>query len=319
MPDQDPDKIAQLFEAYVQKVAPKTVEVKVTRMHGGKPWMTEFDNPFVQAAGRAIEKGFGQEPVFTREGGSIPVVSTFQEMLGPAVGAVRRRSAGRERARAEREARPRQFPQRHHRVGLSLRRDWQGLIGDAPPVSASGVAALLAAAACARLRLIRRSGRRSRPTTDHRKLSELTSDRNGNGVIDTWTDMDGARPLRSRIDQNENGALDRWEYYDDQGTLAEGRLLAARQRRSLTRGRAGARTARSRASKSRRPATSRRSTAGKFYPGRCCARRAGPQRGREASTNGKPTDGALKTAEFDEDRDGTPRPPPDLQRRRRWS
>jgi acetylornithine deacetylase/succinyl-diaminopimelate desuccinylase-like protein len=80
--NQDPDKIAQLFEAYVQDLAPKTVEVKVTRMHGGKPWMTSYDNPFVQAAGRAIERGFGRKPVFTREGGSIPVVSTFQEELG---------------------------------------------------------------------------------------------------------------------------------------------------------------------------------------------------------------------------------------------
>ena len=82
VPNQDPDKIAKLFEAHVQDIAPKTVEVKVTRMHGGKPWMTSYDNPFVQAAGRAIEKGFGQKPVFTREGGSIPVVSTFQEELG---------------------------------------------------------------------------------------------------------------------------------------------------------------------------------------------------------------------------------------------
>jgi len=80
--NQDPDTIARLFEAYVRKVSPKTVELKVTRMHGGKPWMTSYDNPFVQAAGRAIEKGFGQKPVFTREGGSIPVVSTFQEELG---------------------------------------------------------------------------------------------------------------------------------------------------------------------------------------------------------------------------------------------
>ena len=71
-----------LFEDYVRKIAPKTVELKVTRMHGGKPWMTSFDNPFVQAAGRAIESGFGKTPVFTREGGSIPVVSTFQEELG---------------------------------------------------------------------------------------------------------------------------------------------------------------------------------------------------------------------------------------------
>ena len=82
VPDQDPDRIAELFESYVKKVAPKSVEVKVTRMHGGKPWMTEFDNPFVQAAGRAIEKGFGKAPVFNREGGSIPVVATFQEILG---------------------------------------------------------------------------------------------------------------------------------------------------------------------------------------------------------------------------------------------
>jgi len=82
VPNQDPQKIGDLFEAYVRKVTPKTVELTVKRMHGGKPWMTAFDNPFVQAAGRAIEAGFGQRPVFNREGGSIPVVSTFQEELG---------------------------------------------------------------------------------------------------------------------------------------------------------------------------------------------------------------------------------------------
>jgi acetylornithine deacetylase/succinyl-diaminopimelate desuccinylase-like protein len=82
VPNQQPDRIAQLFEDYVRKIAPKTVELKITRMHGGKPWMTSYDNPYVQAAARAIEKGFGQKPVLTREGGSIPVVSTFQEELG---------------------------------------------------------------------------------------------------------------------------------------------------------------------------------------------------------------------------------------------
>jgi acetylornithine deacetylase/succinyl-diaminopimelate desuccinylase-like protein len=82
VPDQDPQKIGQLFEDYIRKICPKTVELKITRMHGGKPWMTEFDNKFVRAAGRAIELGFGQTPVFTREGGSIPVVATFQEELG---------------------------------------------------------------------------------------------------------------------------------------------------------------------------------------------------------------------------------------------
>jgi acetylornithine deacetylase/succinyl-diaminopimelate desuccinylase-like protein len=86
VPDQDPDVIADRFEAYLRKVTPKTVELTITRMHGGKPWITAYDNAYVRAAGRAIEQGFGQTPVFCREGGSIPVVSTFQQELGlPAV------------------------------------------------------------------------------------------------------------------------------------------------------------------------------------------------------------------------------------------
>jgi acetylornithine deacetylase/succinyl-diaminopimelate desuccinylase-like protein len=86
VPDQDPDRIGDLFDAYLRKVVPKTVELTLTRMHGGKPWITGYDNVFVQAAGRAIEQGFGKAPVFCREGGSIPVVSTFKDELGvPAV------------------------------------------------------------------------------------------------------------------------------------------------------------------------------------------------------------------------------------------
>ena len=82
VPDQDPEKIAEAFEKYVLKVAPKSVEVKVTRMHGGAPWKASLDNPYVRAAARAIETGFGATPVFTREGGSIPVVASFQRILG---------------------------------------------------------------------------------------------------------------------------------------------------------------------------------------------------------------------------------------------
>src|SRR4051795_13607454 len=48
VPNQDPDTIAALFEDYIVKQAPKTVEIKVTRMHGGKPWMASFDNRFIQ-------------------------------------------------------------------------------------------------------------------------------------------------------------------------------------------------------------------------------------------------------------------------------
>ena len=51
VPNQDPDKIAKLFEAYVEKVTPATVELKLTRLHGGKPWMADFDSPYIRAAG----------------------------------------------------------------------------------------------------------------------------------------------------------------------------------------------------------------------------------------------------------------------------
>jgi hypothetical protein len=53
------------------------------------------------------------------------------------------------------------------------------------------------------------------------KLTQLTYDRNHNGVVDTWTDMDGTTPLRSRIDLDEDGKIDRWEYYDRSGALTK--------------------------------------------------------------------------------------------------
>ena len=53
------------------------------------------------------------------------------------------------------------------------------------------------------------------------KLTELTYDRNKNGKIDTWTEMDGTRPVRSRSDLDEDGKIDRWEYYDEKGNLTK--------------------------------------------------------------------------------------------------
>ena len=61
VPDQHPDRIALLFETHIRKIAPKTVELKVTRMHSGKPWVTNFNNRFVQAAERAIYQSFGRK------------------------------------------------------------------------------------------------------------------------------------------------------------------------------------------------------------------------------------------------------------------
>lgn len=63
----------------------------------------------------------------------------------------------------------------------------------------------------------------TRPTYDKTtgKLTQLTSDANKNGRIDTWTDMDGARPIQSRVDLDEDGTIDRWEYYDGKGALVK--------------------------------------------------------------------------------------------------
>ena len=63
----------------------------------------------------------------------------------------------------------------------------------------------------------------TKATYDERtgRLKELTSDANGNGRIDTWTEMDGNRALRSRMDRNEDGRMDRWEYYDGGGQLVK--------------------------------------------------------------------------------------------------
>jgi len=82
VPNQDPDKVAKLFENYIYKIAPKSVKVKVTSLHGGKPSVTAIDTPAIKAAVTSLKKAFGVEPVFFKEGGSIPIVSSFKETLG---------------------------------------------------------------------------------------------------------------------------------------------------------------------------------------------------------------------------------------------
>ncbi len=82
VPNQDYHRVEELFEKYVQQLAPPTVKLKVTGMHGGKPWVAALDHPALRAAAKAVERGFGKRPVFQREGGSIPIVSTFSELLG---------------------------------------------------------------------------------------------------------------------------------------------------------------------------------------------------------------------------------------------
>jgi acetylornithine deacetylase/succinyl-diaminopimelate desuccinylase-like protein len=82
VPDQKSQKVAKLFQQHLQKIAPKTVQVKVRALHGGEPALTPIDSPGVQAAAAALEKGFGKTPLYQREGGSIPIVVQFKKILG---------------------------------------------------------------------------------------------------------------------------------------------------------------------------------------------------------------------------------------------
>ena len=81
VPNQDPDKVAAAFEKYVKEIAPAGVEVEVVNHHGAKPVLVPRKSDMMQAGMKALEAGFGARPVFIREGGSIPIVGTFQEYL----------------------------------------------------------------------------------------------------------------------------------------------------------------------------------------------------------------------------------------------
>ncbi len=81
VPDQDPDDIIEKLRAHVDKHKPKGVDVTITDFDKGKPFITPFDHPFIQAASRSYEKVYETETAYTRGGGSIPIVSTFDEIL----------------------------------------------------------------------------------------------------------------------------------------------------------------------------------------------------------------------------------------------
>lgn len=81
VPDQEPKKIAEMFTAYVQAIAPQGVTVEVTELHGADPVVVEAEGPVVDAAMDAMEEVWGARPVRVREGGSIPIVSTFAAVL----------------------------------------------------------------------------------------------------------------------------------------------------------------------------------------------------------------------------------------------
>ena len=82
VPNQDPQRIADLVRDAVLAAAPVGVTVTATAVGGGRPVVTSIDHPAVQAASRAMEGVFGITPALTREGGSIPPVESFARVMG---------------------------------------------------------------------------------------------------------------------------------------------------------------------------------------------------------------------------------------------
>jgi acetylornithine deacetylase/succinyl-diaminopimelate desuccinylase-like protein len=82
VPDQNPKKIAKLFADHVKSLAPDSVTVEVTDHHGGYPVVVDLDFYGVKAAAKAFEKVYNKEVLFSREGGSIPIVADFKKVLG---------------------------------------------------------------------------------------------------------------------------------------------------------------------------------------------------------------------------------------------
>lgn len=82
VPNQDYNKVALLFKDYFESLAPKSVKVKVNIHHGGQAYMAPIATPAYLAASLAIEDVYGKKPIPFRSGGSIPIVSTFEQILG---------------------------------------------------------------------------------------------------------------------------------------------------------------------------------------------------------------------------------------------
>lgn len=82
VPNQDYQKIEKMFISYFESIAPKSVKVKVSPLHGGQGYVCPIDLPAYQAAEKAYLDIYGKRPVPFRSGGSIPIISTFEQVLG---------------------------------------------------------------------------------------------------------------------------------------------------------------------------------------------------------------------------------------------
>ena len=82
VPNQEPDKITELFAKHFEAIAPAGVKVVVNPHHGGEPVVTPIDSIAYKSAAKAYEKTFGKTPIPVRSGGSIPIIALFEKELG---------------------------------------------------------------------------------------------------------------------------------------------------------------------------------------------------------------------------------------------
>jgi len=81
VPNQSPKRIEKLFHNHVKKITPNYVNVKISGIHGGNPFLANLDDPIIKVAAKSMEKAFGKPTVFMREGGTIPIVVEFSKKL----------------------------------------------------------------------------------------------------------------------------------------------------------------------------------------------------------------------------------------------
>ncbi len=82
VPNQDSNKIAKLFEDYLNKITPPNCTIKVKNLHGGEAYVSPIDTIEYLAASKAYETTYGQKPIPTRSGGSITIIAIFEKVLG---------------------------------------------------------------------------------------------------------------------------------------------------------------------------------------------------------------------------------------------
>lgn len=82
VPNQDSHQISELFQRHFESIAPESVKITVTPSHGGEAYVSPIDMPAYRAAEKAYMETYGQRPIPTRSGGSIPIIAGFERILG---------------------------------------------------------------------------------------------------------------------------------------------------------------------------------------------------------------------------------------------